>query len=73
MRVHKQISSFNQSGIHQLVEEPKLLDAPLTVETTMDTAQSRRYDDLARATTRLGSIAALNPLVLLIVSFSAPS
>ena len=38
----------------------------------MDTALSRRCDDLARATTRLGSIAAHDALVLLKASFSAP-
>ena len=38
----------------------------------MDTALSHRYDDLTRAATRLGSIAAHDALVLLKASFSAP-
>ena len=38
----------------------------------MDTALSRHCDDLARAATRLGSIAAHDALVLLKASFSAP-
>jgi hypothetical protein len=38
----------------------------------MDTALSRRCDDLARAATRLGSVAAHDALVLLKASFSAP-
>jgi hypothetical protein len=57
---------------HLRVEEAELLGAPLTVGTAMDTALSRRCDDLARAATRLGSIAAHDALVLLKASFSAP-
>jgi hypothetical protein len=57
---------------HLSVEEADLLGAPLTVGTAMDTALSRRCDDLARAATRLGSIAAHDALVLLKASFSAP-
>jgi len=48
--------------IHLNVEEADLLGAPLTVGTAMDTALSRRCDDLARAATRLGSIAAHDAL-----------
>jgi len=48
------------------VEDADLHGAPLTVVYT------RRCDDLARAATRLGSIAAHDALVLLKASFSAP-
>jgi len=44
--------------IHLNVEEADLLGAPLTVGKAMDTALSRRCDDLARAATRLCFIAA---------------
>lgn len=57
---------------HLTVEETELLGAPLTVGTAMDTALSNRCDDLARAATRLSSIAAHDALVLLKASFSAP-
>jgi len=56
---------------HLNAEEADLLGAPLTVGTAMDTALSRRCDDLARASTRLGSIAAHDALVLLTASLSA--
>jgi len=57
---------------HLRTEEAELLGAPLTAGTAMDTALSRRCDDLARASARLGSIAAHDALVLLKASFSAP-
>jgi len=65
-------NSIFSNFIHLNVEEADLLGAPLTVGTAMDTALSRRCDDLARAATRLGLIAAHDPLVLLKASFSAP-
>ena len=67
--------SFNpafRNFAHLSTDKAELLGAPLTVEIAMDTALSRRCDDLARAATRLGSIAAHDPLTLLKVSFSAP-
>ena len=57
---------------HLSVDEADLLGAPLSVGIAMDTTLSRRCDDLARAATRLGSIAAHDALVLLKASFSAP-
>jgi hypothetical protein len=57
---------------HLSVEEADLLGAPLTVGIAMDAALSRRCEDLARAATRLSSIAAHDALVLLKASFSAP-
>ena len=67
--------SFNlafRNFAHLSTDEAELLSAPLTARTDMDTAFSRRCDDLARAATRLGSIAAHDALVLLRASFSAP-
>jgi hypothetical protein len=58
---------------HLSVELTELLGAPLTVGTAMDTALSCRCDDLARAATRLRSIAAYDALVLFKASFIAPT
>ena len=61
-----------QNFVHLSLEEAELLGAPLSTGSAMNTALSRRCDDLARAATRLGSIAAHDALVLLKASFSAP-
>jgi hypothetical protein len=61
-----------ENFIHLSTLEAELLGAPLTVGTAMDMALSRRCEDLTRATSRLGSIAAHDALVLLKASFSAP-
>lgn len=61
-----------ENFIHLSTSEAELLGAPLNAGTAMDLALSRRCDDLARAITRLGSIAAHDALVLLKASFSAP-
>ena len=58
--------------VHLSTEEAELLGVPLTVGSAMDAALSRCYDDLARAATRLSSIAAHDALILLKASFSAP-
>ena len=58
--------------VHLSTEEAELLGAPLTVGSAMDAALSSRCDDLARAATRLSSIAAHDALILLKASFSAP-
>ena len=61
-----------QNIAHSSTEEAELLGAPLTVGSAIDTALSSRCDDLARAATRIDSIAAHDALVLLKASFSAP-
>lgn len=57
---------------HLRPEDAELLGAPLSTGSAMDTALSCRCDDLARASSRLSSIAAHDALVLLKASFSSP-
>ena len=73
--ISKSAVSINPAFVkfnHLSIVEAELLGAPLTVGAAMDTALTHRCDDLARAASRLGSIAAHDALVLLKASFSAP-